>query len=79
MPDVILVKNKKKKLKCEECGENIYPVMFQIWRSEELLFERFSAAFCRTCKDFDEEIYAKDLLKFENPKMRDEYVDAHTP
>jgi hypothetical protein len=79
MATILFVSKKRYEERCDECGEQVYPVYLKELSDGECLLKLIIGEYCRKCHEFDQEIYAKDLLKFENPKMREEYVDAHTP
>jgi late competence protein required for DNA uptake (superfamily II DNA/RNA helicase) len=79
MTTILFVSKKKNFRKCKECGKKTYPLFLKEISDGICLLNMQIDYYCRTCNEFGEEVYAKDLLKFENPKMREEYVDAHTP
>lgn len=79
MTTKVFVSKKKFKRICKECGSKTHPVYIQEWANGKFLLQLRHFKYCRECCEFDKEVLAKDLLEFENPKMREEYVDAHTP
>lgn len=70
---------KKYGIRCKECGEHTHPLFLKKESDGICLLNMQIGQQCQTCNEFGKEIYVKDSLKFENPKMREEYVDAHTP
>ncbi|TXT53905.1 MAG: hypothetical protein BAJALOKI2v1_840013 [Promethearchaeota archaeon] len=79
MTTILFVSREKFEETCDECGKSAYPLFLKEVLNGKCLLKLEIGYYCRNCNEFNQEIYAKELLKFENPKMREEYVDAHTP
>ncbi len=64
---------------CEECGAQAHRVHYQEYIGDTLMIDVPISKYCGECHLFEDDDFPKDALEFENPKMRDEYIDAHTP